>query len=39
MRDALRKIEVVDGVFWIEALDADLRILCGCPADTVKHLL
>ncbi|MEW5772444.1 MAG: bacteriohemerythrin [Thermodesulfobacteriota bacterium] len=39
MRDALKKIEVVDGVFWIEVPDADLRILCGCPADSVKHLM
>jgi len=35
---AIRKIQVSTGVFWIEILQADLRILCGCPADSVKHL-
>ncbi len=36
---ALRKIEVTSGVWWVEAPAADLRILCGCPADAVKHLM
>ena len=36
---ALRKIEVSTGVFWIEVPDVDARILCGCPADVVKHLM
>ncbi|MBI5162541.1 MAG: bacteriohemerythrin [Magnetospirillum sp.] len=35
----LRKIEVTAGVYWVEAPSADLRILCGCPADAVKHLM
>ena len=35
----LRKIEVSIGVFWIEAPKVDARILCGCPADVVKHLM
>jgi len=35
----LRKIEVSTGVFWIEAPSVDARILCGCPADVVKHLM
>jgi hemerythrin len=39
MRDALRKIEVIEGVFWVEAPCANLRVLCGCPADSVKHLM
>lgn len=34
----IRKIAVCPGVFWVEIPDADLRILCGCPMDTVKHL-
>ena len=34
------KIEkVANGIFWVEIPEADLRILCGCPADTVKHLI
>ncbi len=35
----LRKIEVSSGIFWIEAPEFDIRILCGCPADSVKHLM
>jgi hemerythrin len=35
----IRKVRVTDGVFWIEIPEADLRILCGCPADVVKHLM
>lgn len=31
-------IEVTTGVYWVEIPQADLRILCGCPADSVKHL-
>lgn len=36
---ALRKISISTGMFWVEAPGADLRILCGCPVDSVKHLL
>ena len=36
---ALRKIAVSTGMFWVEVAAADLRILCGCPEDSVKHLL
>ncbi|MDO8606451.1 MAG: bacteriohemerythrin [Phaeospirillum sp.] len=35
----LRKIEVTTGVWWIEAPLAGVSILCGCPADAVKHLM
>lgn len=35
----LRKIEVTTGVWWVEAPSADVRVLCGCPADAVKHLM
>ena len=35
----LRKIEVTTGVWWIEVPAAGIRVLCGCPADSVKHLL
>ncbi|HET6486478.1 MAG TPA: cyclic nucleotide-binding protein, partial [Spirochaetia bacterium] len=31
--------KVTNGVFWVEVPEADLRILCGCPADAVKHLI
>ena len=33
------KVEVSPGIVWIEIPEADLRILCGCPADSVKHLM
>ena len=32
-------IDVAPGIVWVEIPEADLRIVCGCPADTVKHLL
>jgi hemerythrin len=35
---AIRKITVTTGITWIEVADAGLRLLCGCPADVVKHL-
>jgi hemerythrin len=35
---AIRKITVTTGIYWIEVADAGLRLLCGCPADVVKHL-
>lgn len=34
----IKKTDVCTGVYWVEILEADLRILCGCPADSVKHL-
>jgi hemerythrin len=36
---AFRKISVSTGIFWVEVPAADMRILCGCPVDSVKHLL
>jgi hemerythrin len=35
----LRKVHVTGGVSWVEAPDLDLYVLCGCPADAVKHLM
>lgn len=35
----ITKISVTTGVFWVEVQAADVRILCGCPADAVKHML
>ena len=34
----MRRTRVTTGVEWVEIEEADLRILCGCPADVVKHL-
>ena len=35
----MKKVKVANGVYWVEIPEADLRILCGCPADAVKHLI
>jgi hemerythrin len=35
----LRKVHVTTGVSWVEAPELDLYVLCGCPADAVKHLM
>ncbi len=35
----MEKIKVSEGIFWVEIPRADLRVLCGCPADSVKHLM
>jgi hemerythrin len=39
MISKIRKVDVATGVFWVEVPEADLRILCGCPADSVKYLM
>ena len=36
---AFKKIPVSPGVFWVEFSAADVRVLCGCPVDAVKHLM
>ena len=35
----IQKINVARGIQWVEVPEADLRVLCGCPADAVKHLI
>jgi hemerythrin len=35
----VKKSTITTGVHWIDLPDAGLRILCGTPADTVKHLM
>ncbi len=35
----MEKIRVMDGVYWVEIPEEDLFVLCGCPADVVKHLM
>lgn len=34
----IHKIDVARGIQWVEIPAAGLRVLCGCPADVVKHL-
>jgi hemerythrin len=35
----MKKYEITDGVYLLEIAKVDLRILCGCPMDIVKHLM
>ncbi|MBF0124766.1 MAG: bacteriohemerythrin [Magnetococcales bacterium] len=35
----IKKLSVAKGIYWVEIPAADLRILCGCPMDSVKHLI
>ncbi len=35
----MESVQVSEGVYWINIPGANLRILCGCPADSVKHLM
>jgi len=39
METKIIKTKITSGVYWIEIPDADLRIIAGAPADTVKHLM
>ena len=35
----MKKIKVSPGIFWVEIPEAQLYIMCGCPADSIKHLI
>ena len=35
----IEKIEVAKGILFVDVPEANLRVLCGCPADAVKHLI
>ena len=35
----MTKMPVIPGVWWVEIPEADLRILCGTPMDSIKHLI
>jgi hemerythrin len=35
----MEKIKVASGLYWIAIPEADLFVQCGCPADSVKHLI
>lgn len=35
----LQTVKIISGVYWVQVPEADLYILCGCPADIVKHLM
>lgn len=35
----ITKIQISNGIYWIEVPEAQLYVLCGCPADSIKHLM
>ena len=35
----ISKIQVTNGLYWVEVPEIELYIMCGCPADSVKHLM
>jgi hemerythrin len=35
----MKKMKVASGIYWVEIPEANLFILCGCPPDSVKHLM
>lgn len=35
----IKKVKVLNGVYWVEIPEANIYILCGCPAESVKHLM
>jgi len=35
----IEKIDISRGVYWIEVASINVRILCGSPSDSVKHLI
>ena len=35
----IRKVKVSTGIEWVEVPAAGVFILCGCPPDSVKHLM
>lgn len=35
----IQKVEVAKGIYWIEVPAVELRVLCACPADAVKHMI
>jgi hemerythrin len=34
----LQLLKVCAGVYWLQIPEANIYVLCGCPADVVKHL-
>lgn len=35
----IEKTQITTGVYWVAVPEVQLRILCGCPADCVKHMM
>jgi len=39
LEENLKTTGITNGVYWVEVPQAGLRVLCGCPEDSVKHML
>ena len=35
----IEKIKIISGVYWVGIPEANIYILCACPADSVKHMM
>lgn len=35
----MEKIKLTAGLYWLAIPEVELYILCGCPADSIKHLM
>ncbi len=35
----IEKIKISTGLYWVSIPEANVHIQCGCPADSVKHLI
>ncbi len=35
----MQRIKVANGIWWVSIPEEGLSVLCGCPADSVKHLI
>jgi len=35
----IRQVNLTNGLVWIEIPEASLYLLCGCPADSIKHMI
>jgi hemerythrin len=35
----IKKIKITEGIYWLEVPEGQLFVLCGCPEDSVKHMM
>ncbi len=35
----MEKLKVASGVYWVGIPEENLYVLCGCPADSIKHMI
>jgi hemerythrin len=39
VQQKIKFAKITTGVYWVEIQELDIRILCGTPADSVKHMI